>query len=334
MNPAALNSVTSDGALVSALMSMFKGAPEKQKQILKDCRHLDTKRIPKPHMRIGLHDQLSIISNTTKILGPYWYFNAPEFWDQALDNVFGTAMRTAPTLGEAINVLTQYGFLWSPALTYENYRGPNAMTVTIDVVHPVGLAPELEAGLSSLRNMALIAPYLVIDRTLRGRWDGAEISIAVSKGAVKNLSRFFAAKISTDTQRNAITMPEKLHQRKSREADPARFRKSSLQVQNFVYPPDHDRSLEIDVKAYIDATLFHRPTVGEVAKSVGMSTRTLNRRLEEVGVSFRDLLEQSLQSRTEILLKQGQLSRGEIAERLGYKDHASFSRALRRWQTA
>jgi len=311
MDPAALNSVTSDGALVSALLNLFNQDPTQQKFILKDCRELDKKKPPKPHVRIGFYDQINIIANTTEIMGPQWPLHTPEFWDKALDNVFCTALRTAPTLGEALDITSQYGFLWSPFLVFEKYIGPNEKVITIDAINPGGLEPKLEAALVTLKNMSLFAVYMVLDETLKSRWNGALISIDAPISKPQNYEKFFATGIKFNTPRLALKLPVKLYQKKSQMSDAARFRKACLQIQNFAYPPDLD----------------------EVAKTVGMSTRTLNRRLEKMGVSFRDILERSLQNRTQVLLRQGQLSRGEIAERLGYKDQASFSRALRRWHT-
>lgn len=333
MDPSALNSVTTDGALVSALMHLFSDAPEKRKFILQDCIKFDKNKSPKAQSRIGVYDQLSIIANTTKLLGPQWPLNTPIFWKKALDNVFCTAVRTAPTIDEAINFIWTYGFLWSPVIIYESFPGPKNKIVTVDVINPDGLKPHLVTGLETLRNLAILAPYIILNETIKGDWKDVQLSMGLAESDIKPYRTFFDLKVTADGQRHSIQLPAKLLQKKCKNADPAKFRKANLQIQHFLHPPERDRSLERDVRAYIDATLFHRPSVGEVAKSVGMSTRTLNRRLEKTGVSFREILEKSLQSRTQLLLTQGLLSRGEIAERLGYKDQASFSRALKRWKT-
>jgi AraC-like DNA-binding protein len=55
------------------------------------------------------------------------------------------------------------------------------------------------------------------------------------------------------------------------------------------------------------------------------------RHLQETGVKFRDLLDDELKRRADRLLHSAKLSRSEIAERLGYDDPTSFSRACRRW---
>lgn len=334
MNPAALNSVTSDASLVSALLSMFGGNRAKQISILKGCQNIDLKRALKPQTRIGLYDQLCIIGNATEVLGDNWALKAPQFWDKALENVFCSAIYTAPTLDDAFDILARYGYLWSPALYFEAFPSPKGKTICNDVIAVEELHGSATLGLAVLKDLSLIGIYQLFDRVLKGRWAGCKILWSDTNKQSKIHHAFFSAPTEISPVRTGIQFPTKLCTRPNPLADPAKFRKAKLQLQNLINPADEERALEAIVLAYVDATQYHRPTIGEVAKSLGMSTRTLNRRLEDSGVSFRQLLEQSLQNRTKNLLKQGRLSRGEIAERLGYKDQASFSRALKRWSQA
>jgi AraC-like DNA-binding protein len=63
-----------------------------------------------------------------------------------------------------------------------------------------------------------------------------------------------------------------------------------------------------------------------------MSSRTLRRRLDEEGTSFRSLLEEVRQALAEELLATGGLSLEEIAERLGYGEVSNFIHAFKRWK--
>lgn len=332
MNPAELNSVTSDAALVSAILAMFKDNQSHYERALKDCLSLDRKKSLSPHARIGLYDQLSIIGNSTNILGEHWAVHANRFWDIALNNIFCTAVISAPTIGDALDVLTKHGFLWSPALNYEGYIQPGFKSIAVGVIDLPEMSASVQTGLQTLRELSVIGLFRLIDQTLGGKWTGSKVLLAEQTKKQRIFRNAFSVPIEFDAPRYGLKIPLKICQQESASADPAKHRKASLQIQKMITPKDKDRSLENIVTAYINATQFHRPTVNEVAKAFGMSTRTFNRKLEQAGVSFRQLLDQSLRNRTRLLLKQGQLSRGEISERLGYKDQASFSRALRRWQ--
>lgn len=69
----------------------------------------------------------------------------------------------------------------------------------------------------------------------------------------------------------------------------------------------------------------------EVARALGLSPRTLKRRLAEQGSSYSALLEELAFARAELLLAVPTLSVAEVAARVGYTDAANFSRAFKRW---
>lgn len=73
------------------------------------------------------------------------------------------------------------------------------------------------------------------------------------------------------------------------------------------------------------------PTILDVARDLGMSERTLRRRLTEEGESFRDILKRVRRAVCEIYLSEGSRSMSEIAGLLGYSEHSAFSRAFRDW---
>jgi AraC-like DNA-binding protein len=73
------------------------------------------------------------------------------------------------------------------------------------------------------------------------------------------------------------------------------------------------------------------PTLASVCSRVGLSQRTLQRRLADAGTTFQDLLQEVLQDEAEGLLARGDLSQGEIAFMLGYSEVSAFSRAYRGW---
>ncbi len=68
-----------------------------------------------------------------------------------------------------------------------------------------------------------------------------------------------------------------------------------------------------------------------VAETIGISKRTLARRLSAEGTSFRSELEQLRRRRAEALLGEGSLTIAEVGNEIGYPDAAVFSRAFRRW---
>jgi AraC-like DNA-binding protein len=68
-----------------------------------------------------------------------------------------------------------------------------------------------------------------------------------------------------------------------------------------------------------------------VAEHLGLSERTLHRRLAGEGHAFQQLNEQIKKQLAKRLLSESRLDLNDIAQRLGYAEAASFSRAFSRW---
>jgi AraC-like DNA-binding protein len=106
----------------------------------------------------------------------------------------------------------------------------------------------------------------------------------------------------------------------------------------------HERALEEALQAELEDALLGRvraalaqrvgpdlPTMASVARAVGLSERTLQRRLGERGTSFERLYQDVRRQRTLELLSQPSLSIQSVALEMGYHDASSFHRAFRAW---
>lgn len=81
----------------------------------------------------------------------------------------------------------------------------------------------------------------------------------------------------------------------------------------------------------VAAPLSMAPDLSQVASAMGVSDRTLKRRLLDEGTSFRVLLAEVRGGQANDLLIDETLSLTEIAERMGFSDLSSFSQAYKRW---
>jgi AraC-like DNA-binding protein len=89
------------------------------------------------------------------------------------------------------------------------------------------------------------------------------------------------------------------------------------------------------ITALVATTLPHvlatGATLEAVARALAVSDRTLQRRLEEEGTTFLEVLDGVREARARDLLREPALSLVDVAERLGFSDLATFSRAFKRW---
>lgn len=94
--------------------------------------------------------------------------------------------------------------------------------------------------------------------------------------------------------------------------------------------PPRDDDIAGQVKVCIERTL-DACTPGVVARALGVSERTLRRRLLNAGVSFSGLLNDVRSQRAKLYLADPRLAITEIAFLLGFSEVASFTRAFKRW---
>jgi AraC-like DNA-binding protein len=73
------------------------------------------------------------------------------------------------------------------------------------------------------------------------------------------------------------------------------------------------------------------PRRDDIAAMMGVSGKTLHRRLWVEGTSFQKILDITRRELAERYLRQGTLSIGQIAYLLGFADQSNFHRACRRW---
>ena len=79
-------------------------------------------------------------------------------------------------------------------------------------------------------------------------------------------------------------------------------------------------------------TLFEgEPSMEEIAASLNVSTRTMQRKLKEQGTSFNTLLDDVRKELAQQYIQQSHMPLGEVSYRLGFSHMSSFSRAFKRW---
>ncbi len=75
-----------------------------------------------------------------------------------------------------------------------------------------------------------------------------------------------------------------------------------------------------------------RPTLEHIARELGMSARTLQRRLTDAGISFQEVVEDTRRELARHYLRQSAMELNEAAYLLGYEDSNSFFRAFHAWE--
>ncbi|HSD55075.1 MAG TPA: AraC family transcriptional regulator [Burkholderiales bacterium] len=102
-------------------------------------------------------------------------------------------------------------------------------------------------------------------------------------------------------------------------------------VTDYLARLDRDDVVARVKRALLDCFPAGAPTQTAIARSLGLSTRTLHRRLAATGTSFVDLLDETRRELATGYIQRTDYSVGEVAYLLGFAETSSFNRAFRRW---
>jgi AraC-like DNA-binding protein len=104
-------------------------------------------------------------------------------------------------------------------------------------------------------------------------------------------------------------------------------------LEQAVEQDERARTLADDVRmALTESMCGDRPAVAKIAKGLGMSARTMQRRLGELGTTYQDVLDDVRQRSARQLLANTDLGLGEVAFLLGFEEVNSFTRSFHAWE--
>jgi AraC-like DNA-binding protein len=97
-----------------------------------------------------------------------------------------------------------------------------------------------------------------------------------------------------------------------------------------VKPSEHSELVEF-MSTHLRTHLDEPRALAETARQFNISERTLRRRLADLNVSYRDIVNRMRYERAQDLLKRGRMTVREIGLATGFDDVRSFRRAFKRW---
>lgn len=170
---------------------------------------------------------------------------------------------------------------------------------------------------------------------LRARVDGFSIAAVQLRRAppqhADRLAELLGAPVSFGHAVAALCLPERMRDAPISSADPwlRRTLESLLPRPELGGPGSPlERTLRECLR---DLLPKGRLGASRVAGALGMSERSLHRRLREIGQSYQGVVDVFRREEAERLLLDGRVDMAEIAHRLGFADQSAFSRAFRRW---
>lgn len=236
----------------------------------------------------------------------------------------GEVAGSCTTVGQGIEAFASFHWL--------NSSGGTAYLAREGSLAALGYAifePGISAGADQIHDL-IAATGLQILRSLSGRdaWAPREVRLARSRPEdTAPYREFFAAPLKFDADATCLTYPVNYARAAVPGGDETRHRvlmRRLLALGQEAMLPRLLRTLRV-------ALIFGLVSGDEVAAAMGLSRRTLNRRLAEAGTNYRRALDEVRFETARSLLQDTALPVSEIAAALAYSDPRSFVRSFRRW---
>jgi len=249
----------------------------------------------------------------------------------------GFAALCAPDLGAGLKVFTDFAQIRAPYITLlGEARGDRYHIVLSEII-------ELGDLRVYLHEMIAMVIQSYIEQLLGHPMNEALISFAFARPKYyRSFKKYVNARCRFDEKNpTSISIPLSWTSLPSALADDALYRRSLSECRELYA----QLSLAKDVTSRVSNLLAQHfdqvlsgtdadvaaPTINDIAGELNLTTRTLIRKLQREGSSFRELLEQHRKEAALLMLAKARYTIGEVASRLGYHDSANFSRAFKRW---
>jgi AraC-like DNA-binding protein len=238
----------------------------------------------------------------------------------------GLAALSTENFGSAIDQMARYKQLTCPEEILQE-RDDEEWSIQFRWL----LADEIEPP---VLNECCFAWVLSIARHGTGmRLSPLRVEFVQPRAQVKTLERHFACPVVSGAARNAIVFRAADAQRPFVTRNAELLGMLAPQFEKELRQENGDENFIERVRVAIQQKLAgRRPNIEDIADALHISSRTLQRRLQDEGASFQRVLEEARHQLARRYLNNSVLELNEAAYLLGYEDSSSFVRAFRTWE--
>lgn len=224
------------------------------------------------------------------------------------------------TLRDALRVIVQYRHMINDSLAIFIEETGNTVIIREELV------TEMATNNRQSIELAIAVMHRFCAALLGAHWH--PINVCFTHEAPADLTvhrRIFGCKVEFGCEFNGIVCPSANLDTANPLANAAMARHAQRYLDSLLSKTDH--SLAFDVRKSIYLLLpMGRATIEQIAQSQGMNVRTLQRRLEEDGARFSELINSVRCDLVIRYLENPGYSLGRIADMLGYSMPSSFTR--------
>ena len=240
---------------------------------------------------------------------------------------FGLAWKSAPDLRGSYARSERYGHVLGSAETYSMEPTEDGVLFKLDKAGDgsLGMLLSNEASMSAVMTISAevsTAPFI----------PKAVFFKHPARGDAAIYEEHFGCPVHFEAKRDALLVTEAMLEAPNKLGDETIAQFFDRHLETELATLEDDAGLEKRVRIAVSQSLSEGvPAVSDIASQLGMSGRTLQRRLSDKGASFQGLVDLARRELAEQLLKDTDYSLAEVAFLTGFAEQSGFTRAFKRW---
>lgn len=281
-----------------------------------------------PERRIPLAKWIALLEGAAERLGdPCFGLHFGAAFDPAAYGALGYVVLNSPTVGVALDNVSRYLGVHRDATELAlKIEGRTARTVYR--VHSLNIdlgRQDAELAVARLFNALRVA--------IGGDWSPDAVWFTHSPPADEaEHRRVFGAPVHFHRPTNSLVFERAFLDHPIANADPRLYRILERHIDDALARMPAGDDLIDRVRELVARSLGSGiPTINEVAATLGMGTRTLQRRLQAAGLDYSEVVDSVRRRLALDWIDRQAMTATEIAFLLGYSESSAFSRAFRRW---
>ena len=252
-------------------------------------------------------------------------------WHPTSFHALGYAALASATLREALTYLVRYARVVNTGALVELVDHGEEIALTLG---RRSREPAIVPFVSESPMQAGLAAIAVLCRQARG--DAVDLRRVTleqpERGGQARMESFFCCPVIFEAPENALVFPRGEIEAPLTTANAVLAQINARALEDYLSRIDSP-SLSDQVRARLARSLpAGKVEQNDMARSLNMSLRSMQRKLEQEGTSFRALVDDTRGRLARQYLSDATMSLAEVAYLLGFSEASSLSRAMRRWR--
>jgi AraC-like DNA-binding protein len=288
---------------------------------------LDPAKLNDPDARFAVEGMGRLWRLAVQVTGDaYFGLKAASFWHPTTLNALGYSWMASDSLRDALTRMARYGRLVSTVadMSLEEFDGQFSFNLRSRIARADVPPAGVDAALATLVKMCRVSygedfnPLRVV--TQRPEFDDPA-----------PYREYFRAPVEFSADDNILYFSKESLETHLPTANPRLARINDKVITEYLAQFDK-RSTATRVRAkLIDLLSAGSVTQQDVADSLHMSLRTLQRKLSDEKTSYKELLDETRRELANQYLRESYLSVSEVTYLLGFSEPSNFARAFKRW---